>query len=186
MKAKDVLIAWTPSDPGTEENPTRGAVGVGPLLTPKAKDWTQGFSCTGGAAYTDRRTMTGWRQIAMVFIDYHAMVAGDGIDPMVAHEAMLEIDEFRRHMAQDIPGSQASEDRLRARRELDPSIPTGHRLKKGELARIVSDNDAERATRAVLGGSDSRPVDPDAWKDGIHPLWIERADAVLFIDGGEE
>ena len=105
MKAKDALIGWTPDMTGFYDNPTAGQVLVAPLPGPGEPDPICPFARAGGAAVEARRTMAGWKQIAMVFIDFHAMVTRDCIDPEEAHQAMLEIDEFRRWMAPDIEGS---------------------------------------------------------------------------------
>jgi hypothetical protein len=43
--------------------------------------------------------------LAMVFIEFHAMVVRDGIDPQEAHRAFLAIDEYRTHIAPDMDGA---------------------------------------------------------------------------------
>lgn len=106
MKAKDALIAWTPNFDHEDGNPTKGQVRVGPLLEDGDPDWTYGYSMTGGAAYTARRDMSEWEQIAMVFIEWQTMVFGYKIDPAVAHEAFLAIDEYRQRIALDLPGAE--------------------------------------------------------------------------------
>ena len=105
MKAKDALVAWTPDTPAFAGMATRGMVRVGPLVGEDEGDWTWNFACTGGAAFTDRRKLTGWRAVAMMMIEFHTLVVGGYIDPQVAHEAFLAIDEYRRRIAPDIPGA---------------------------------------------------------------------------------
>jgi hypothetical protein len=104
MKANEALIAWTPA--GDPDDPTSGKVKVGELLSnPHAKDWTDPFTHTGGAAYAEVRELTGHASVARLFIDFHTLVVGDGIDPKVAHEAFLAIDEYRAFISPDIPGA---------------------------------------------------------------------------------
>lgn len=108
MKTKDALIAWTPDQEWHGDDPSRGRVEVGPLLTDGVRDWTLHpfrYDMTGGAAHVDRRTMPAWQAIAMLFIDFHTMVVRDGIHPQVAHEAFLKIDEYRERIAPDIAGA---------------------------------------------------------------------------------
>jgi hypothetical protein len=50
----------------------------------------------------------GAQSITGVFVEFHAMVVREGIDPIVAHEALLKIDEFAETIASDIIGSRAT------------------------------------------------------------------------------
>jgi hypothetical protein len=102
MKAHEALIAWTPADWPTGN--TQGQVKVGPLIT-KENDWTTPFEYTGGAAYTERRDWRGQQSLAQVFIEFHTLVVRDGIDPQVAHEAFLAIDEYAEAISSDIKGA---------------------------------------------------------------------------------
>lgn len=106
MKASEALIAWTPNFDHNADNPTRGQVKVGRLLQKHEADWTAPYQMTGGAAYTARRTLDKWQSIAMVFVDFQTLVVGYGIDPQVAHEAFLAIDEYRQRIAPDLPGAE--------------------------------------------------------------------------------
>jgi hypothetical protein len=100
LKAADALIAWTGSDePGYR---TRGLVKVGPLIEEHHHDWTDGhtgdwrdrFICTGGAAYTYRREMSGVTQQLHVLMDFRSLVVDYGIDPTLVHREFLKIDEY--------------------------------------------------------------------------------------------
>lgn len=106
MKASEAMIAWTPNFDHEDDNPTKGQVRVGPLVDADTPDWTQGFTMTGGAAYVARREMPEWQQIAMVFIDWQTLVFGYKVDPEVAHQAFLGIDEYRQRIAPDLPGAE--------------------------------------------------------------------------------
>ena len=89
MKAKDALIAWTPAH---WEHPTRGMIKIGHLLcSADAADWTDPYSHTGGAANVDWRKLPPTELLAMIFIEFNAITARDGISPLVAHEAFLAI-----------------------------------------------------------------------------------------------
>jgi hypothetical protein len=109
MKAYEALVAWTPIR--MTANPTCGKVGVGGLLRGGA-DWTKPFFFTGGAAYTARRTMRGMDAVAMLFVEFNTMVVRDGIDPKIAHEALLVIDEYAEHISLDTPGAREPDEGL--------------------------------------------------------------------------
>jgi hypothetical protein len=40
-----------------------------------------------------------------MFIDFHTLVVRDGIDPQAAHREFLKIDEYRKRIAPDTPGT---------------------------------------------------------------------------------
>lgn len=103
MKAHEALIAWTPADEVNE--PTAGQVKVGNLLVDESKDWTKPYTHTGGAAYSSRRELRGAESIMCVFIDFHSLVVGDGLDPNIVHDAFLVIDEFAERISPDIQGA---------------------------------------------------------------------------------
>lgn len=107
MKARDALIAWTPAR--HTDDPMAGKVKVGPLLRDSDPDWTRPYSSTGGAAFVERRSMTGHTSTMMVFVDFHTLVVGDGLDPNVVHEAFLAIDEFAETISPDIKGARDPE-----------------------------------------------------------------------------
>ena len=48
--------------------------------------------------------------LAMLFIEFNAMIVRDGIDPQEAHHAFLAIDEYREAIAPDIEGASHPED----------------------------------------------------------------------------
>ena len=41
----------------------------------------------------------------MMFIDFHTLVVGDGMDPQAVHRQFLKIDEYRRRISPDIKGA---------------------------------------------------------------------------------
>lgn len=103
MKANEAMIAWTPAWEHHADNPTKGKVEVGPW--PDRTGWSDRYSMTVGACLMERHKAPEWQQIAMVFIDFHSVVVGYGIDPQEAHTAFLAIDEYRQRIAPDIPGA---------------------------------------------------------------------------------
>jgi len=106
MRAAEALIAWTPNKDYEADSPTRGQIKVGPLLHHGMADWTLPYRCTGGAAYAHRRSIDGWRQIAMIFIEFNSLVLMHDMDPKVVHEAFLAIDEYRQRISPDLPGAE--------------------------------------------------------------------------------
>lgn len=107
MKAKDALIAWTPAD--FRDDPSAGQVKVGPAPNEPAPEWLAMFAYTGGAAYALVRNLTGDAAKARLFIDFNTLVVRDGIDPQVAHEAFLLIDEYAESISPDIAGARMAE-----------------------------------------------------------------------------
>lgn len=97
MKAENTTIAWTPAwtdSPKTEE--TRGQVILAPVPPRSAID---GFAQW---VYAANRQQSAEAQIAQVFVHFHTMVVRDGVDPKVAHDALIKIDEFREAVSPDI------------------------------------------------------------------------------------
>jgi len=93
MKANEALIAWNP----------RGDVKVACVGT---KNWSDGFSRTGGATYSNTRNLTADKSVLMLFIEFHTLVVRDGVQPEIAHKAFLAIDEYRNAIAPDIQGAE--------------------------------------------------------------------------------
>lgn len=93
--ATETSVAWTPSDwRGRDE--TRGRVILAPVpprsaVTPFAM-WD----------YIARPGMSEAEVLASLFIRFHSMVVRGGIDPIVAHEAFLGVDEYRAAISPDI------------------------------------------------------------------------------------
>lgn len=107
MKAAEALIAWTPAH--IEGHATAGQVKVGNLLSQEnPKDWSRPYLMTGGAAEVRRRELEGWEAVAFVFIEFNTIVARDGVDPKVAHEAFLAIDEYAERISPDMPGARSA------------------------------------------------------------------------------
>jgi hypothetical protein len=97
------MIAWTPRDfdiDGYEP----GSMRVGPW--PDRDGWSDAYAFTSGACYTHWREVSeGWL-VSLLFGVFIDAVVRDGIPPEVAHEALLKIDEYRRHIAPDTPGAE--------------------------------------------------------------------------------
>lgn len=113
MRATEAMIAYTPAyyNDGPKAA-TRGQVKIGPLLNTARgdNDWSRPYAFTIGAAELARRKYLTHQSLAQVFIDFHTIVVRDGIDPQVAHQAFLAIDEYRRAISPDIPGAESSAD----------------------------------------------------------------------------
>ena len=101
MRFRDCLVVWTPAR--STEWATAGKVKVGPH--PDLNRWSKEYRMSAGAAFLDRKTMPHWQLVAMMFTDFHTIVVRDGIDAQVAHQAFLEIDEYREIISPDISGA---------------------------------------------------------------------------------
>jgi hypothetical protein len=94
MKLVEAMYGW---------NRNSDEIDVGPW--PDTTGWSDRYSLTGGACYTNIRQMAPDQLAAQIFIDFHMIVLRDGVDVQAAHRAFLKIDEFRGSIAPDIPGA---------------------------------------------------------------------------------
>ena len=99
MKLVEAMYGW---------NRNSGEIGVGPW--PDTTGWSDRYSLSGGACYTNIRQMSPDQQVAQIFIDFHTLVVRDGVDVQAVHRAFLKIDEFRRSIAPDIKGAELEGD----------------------------------------------------------------------------
>ena len=100
MKACNAMIAWTPDDhEEPHEHIWAGRVEVGPYPDPLG--WAKMYAQTAPAGAPSGSSEEG--QTLRVFLNFHTLVVRDGIDPLVAHQAFLAIDEYRESIAPDIP-----------------------------------------------------------------------------------
>jgi hypothetical protein len=81
---------------------TKGQVRAG---VHPAKGWAADYLFTDGACLLGWREMPEWERIAMLFIMFNVMTVRDGNNPQVAHDALLEIEEYRERIAPDIRGA---------------------------------------------------------------------------------
>lgn len=103
MKASEAVIAWSPNPAFSD---TRGAHTAGQVKIcprpPRSAADPYAYWVYAGASDENESELA---DVAMVFIHFHTMVVRDGVDPQVAHEAMLAIDEYRERISPDISGA---------------------------------------------------------------------------------
>jgi hypothetical protein len=111
MKALDAMITWTPDFsylPNYPNAPNAGQVRV----VRYGNDYPHGHperqDRSIGACDLWWRQCTDLERIARLFIEFNTLVVRDRIDPQVAHREFLKIDEYRTHIALDIPGAEES------------------------------------------------------------------------------
>jgi hypothetical protein len=108
MKMSEAAIEWVPSwwsDPAEGVEP--GSVRV----ARKGRSWWRGapfWLDVGSPSFPDR-DLTDVERVLQMFLDFHAMVVRDGIDPQVLHAEMLKVEEYRQQIARDIPGAAPTE-----------------------------------------------------------------------------
>jgi hypothetical protein len=88
------MVAWNPGEPDSVE--------VGPW--PDRTGWSCRLDFTMGCCELARHDWPEDRKVMMMFVDFHTLVVGDGIDPQAAHREFFKIDEYRRRIAPDIDG----------------------------------------------------------------------------------
>lgn len=97
MRLEDVVFGWTPQH--WDRHPTVGQVDVG--LVGDCQ-WTSKF------IRTDGRLFPNWPmrldRERYMFQLFNLIVVADAIDPQVAHNAFLKIDEYRWGILRDVPG----------------------------------------------------------------------------------
>ncbi|MCK1282238.1 hypothetical protein IVB46_44190 [Bradyrhizobium sp. 61] len=102
------MVAWNPkhSTPALDrlgKAKPDGAVEVG--IWPDKTGWSDDYDSTVGCCDTKRSGFSLEGKVAQMFIDFHTLVVGDGIDPKAAHREFLKIDEYRRRISPDIDGA---------------------------------------------------------------------------------
>ena len=95
MKYQEALIAWTP-------HTDKITVGHWPDTT----GWKNEYASTAGACYPHIREINNaFKRDLMLFLDFHAIVVRDKVPVEAAHTAFLEIDEYRKRIAQEVRGA---------------------------------------------------------------------------------
>jgi hypothetical protein len=100
-------VAWNSkrSLPGMAELRASGAKGDGAVEVgehPDTTGWTDPYDQTITCCEFGRGGLELSSKIAALFIDFHALVVRDGIDPLALHREFLKIEEYRYHIHPDI------------------------------------------------------------------------------------
>ena len=98
------MVAYTPGDPES--------VKVGPW--PDHTGWSRRLDFTSGCCELARHEWPEDRKVMMMFIDFHALVVRDGMNPPAVHREFLKIDEYHRRISPDIDGAECEVDGLGA------------------------------------------------------------------------
>ena len=96
MKFRSTMIAWVPET---------DRIHVGPW--PDRTGWSDAYSRTDGACFSDVRNVPPDRRLAMLFIAFNTIVVRDKVPAEAVHRAFLAIDEYRKAIAPDTPGADA-------------------------------------------------------------------------------
>lgn len=90
LDPRKALLAWTPR--GDTSSSTAGMVHIGRLIKDhKSSDWTEGFTCTGGAAYVMRRKLSPELALREWMYDFIVLVIRDGLDPYELYREFSKI-----------------------------------------------------------------------------------------------
>lgn len=95
MKYTASMIAW---------NPYSNHIKVGPW--PDTNNWSFKYRMTCGACNLEVHSLTADQQLANLFIHFNNIVVRDGVDVQAAHDAFLNIDEYRQYIAPDMRGAE--------------------------------------------------------------------------------
>jgi hypothetical protein len=101
MKAEAAMILWTPDKDGLPAA-TRGKVLVVQHPSPGHKD----LLFSEGACSAEWTEVDHHIREKRLFILFHTLVVRDGIDAQGAHNAFLEIDEYRHLISPEIDGAE--------------------------------------------------------------------------------
>jgi hypothetical protein len=107
------MVAWNPKHSTPELDrlgkiKPDGAVEVG--IWPDKTGWSAPYDSTAGCCESARSGSSLEGKVAQMFIDFHTLVVGDGIDPMAAHREFLKIVEYRGRISPDIKGAETDPD----------------------------------------------------------------------------
>ena len=98
MKFTEAMICW---------NPDTDEIAVGPW--PDYTRWSNKYLASTGACETRLHDMDEAQRGRMLFIHFNTIVVGDSVDVQAAHQAFLEIDEYRQLISPDIEGAEPDE-----------------------------------------------------------------------------
>lgn len=104
MKASEAVILWSP-DLYARTPELRGVVHVrkfGHYDDAAHGDLYRAHFYKAGACMTDIRRATGNAALCYLFIQFNTMVVRDGIDPIVAHNALMGIEEYAAAVSPEI------------------------------------------------------------------------------------
>lgn len=102
-KYKNCMIAWTPKYDFNRGNETRGCAEVGQW--PDKTGWSKKYQRTVGGCNFDIQQGDKIENLLSIFMEFNVLVVRDGINPQVAHEAFLDIEEYAKHIAPDMRGA---------------------------------------------------------------------------------
>lgn len=94
MDARKTLIAWTPAD---------GSIKVGPW--PDRFRWSNRYELTDGACFRHWGKAEPETLALLVMLAFHTAVVRDGIPVDAAHDAFLNIDQYRERISSDMEGA---------------------------------------------------------------------------------
>jgi len=92
VKLKEIMFAW---------NPNSDEVKVGPW--PDKKNWSKGYTMTGGACYSKVAKFTKEQCKFYLYLEGMHLIIRDKVNPIAVHNAFYEIDEYRDGLAHDMP-----------------------------------------------------------------------------------
>lgn len=112
MKYRECMIVWTPAmvrdlEPDAPFRKTAGHVAV--VAWPDRVNASKGYMRSVGACFADVHKLSDDQIVAQVFIDFHMMVVRDNVHPLIAHQALREIDEYATRISPDIAGAREEE-----------------------------------------------------------------------------
>lgn len=93
MKYLESMIVWTPNDDAYASNPTRGKIDVVPW--PDTTGRSKPYRMSVGACFMDLKKQTPAERTETLFRDFHLAVVVGKIDPQMASDAFMQINEFR-------------------------------------------------------------------------------------------
>jgi hypothetical protein len=99
----ETCIAFTPRSEAERFRSTVGQVKLGPH--PDTTGWSDGFACHIGGPEVTAHCPSKAEIDALVLRDFHLLVAEHGMKPVVVHNALLELIEFRRAIHETAYGS---------------------------------------------------------------------------------
>lgn len=95
MKYLESMIVWN-----------RDTADIDVVPWPDKERAADGYRSSVGACFGHVHEMSEEARIAQVFVDFHAIVVRDHVPLSAAHKAFLKIDEYRKTIAPEIPGSE--------------------------------------------------------------------------------
>ena len=106
MKYANAMYGFNPVG-GHKPEADQGRIEVGPH--PDRSGWSRCYQSKLGSINLEEKHLRGADLVARIFLDFHTIVVGGGLNPQTVHLEFLKIDEYRWAISPEIEGAEEPE-----------------------------------------------------------------------------